>query len=1724
MLPLFVLPRAVEALEIIRPPVSQTIFIGDSVTFSVEAIGQSPIRYQWHRDGKPVDSATGAEWTFRTGLSDQNALIAVVVEDALSRQLSPVVQLTLDLGMPGTYRTNRWVDITHVWDYRVDGNLPDPQWPVVTGGGTGWTAGGGFLYVEDAELPGPKTTPLPATPGKLPLTAYFRTTFLTDITNAYSLELSANVAVDDGMIAFLNGSEVQRLGVGDGSVLPDTLASRGVGNAAWEGPFTWSTAALRVGTNELAVEVHQTNPTSSDLVLGLTLDAIWQERLRDTIAPRVVSVTPPVGATVSVAPRLELLFSEAVRGVTPIALRLNGIPATAVIELAPDRYAFEFGSAPAGTVALTWIESPGITDRSANANPLDTRSFLNPVGPTNSAVRLPFVATGQSGDAGPDTAAGLAADGLEATWSRTSDAAGSHWWGSLSRVHPLQRIEGVNLPTPDDSMMDGLVLRLLRMDDQVVFEQRLTNPGPSATWTVELPPGVFARTVWIGLPGDQLNGKGTRQVALAEIRVFGVPDIPFGPPPPVAGTPVDRLVVSNNLASFRRSTMLRLEDSLPPAARANDDKASTETKTTERTVDGYWEVDLGNTHALYGLRTIAANGIGSRLTNTTVRLFDAGHESVFSQRISGRPNTFDTDFGGPIFARYVRVGLEDKRRTDPAGGIEWYIGFREIAVFGRPTNEVGILRFEVTPPSLDPGHLVSWQVEDVQRLELRPGVGSVGDRTGPDGRGQILLRPAASTEYLLVASNSAGLFLNAVAIEVPGSPLPVRIEELVADNRFSHATRSGDASDWIELRNPGNDPVNLVGWSLTDDPAQPRKWTFPDWILEPHRSRICFASGSNRGLDPSGDLHVGFRLSKAGGVVLLVPPGSTAEILQRVEYPALGNDLAYGRDPEGRWTLLDPTPGAPNLAANRYEGWNRPLDWSHSRGFHDKAFRLVLTSPDPGATILYSTNGVEPHLVYGDGIEVDRTMSVRARAVRPGTRPSAIQTRTFVFVDDVIASPVMNKAITSNPEFAARIRTGLRALPTISLSLPGQPEYEEKAGSFELIWPDGRDSVQVNCGLSRFGNAWTQFPKRSFRVKCRNRYGDDAIRAPLFDGFDHGVTPVRSFDELDLRSGSHDMSERGFYMAGRFVEDSMLDMGSLNPHGRFVHVYINGVYWGQYDCRELLSDRMLSDYLGGSRSDYGVVMGNDNVTDDFVIGAPEPPNLDPWEQARVDRNRYEKVRDRVDVSHLIDFMLLWTYGDCESEFRSCGPLAPGSGFKFWIADADGFLRTSALNLNRTDRQGPGGFFGALVQEGHPDFKTLLADRIQRHLFNDGALTPSAMENRLSLRMKEIADSLVAEAARWKQRSPTSWEGAANTIRTQLFPRRTAGLFSQLRARGLYPSFDPPKFDVRGGTVAFGFRPQLSTPTGTILYTLDGTDPRLPGGGVAPGAREWTPDVVVVDQDLTLTARVRNASGVWSALDHARFQLNAPRRPGPRDLLPAEIHYNPPDGGDYEFIELRNTTPDLLDVSRCMLTGGVGLVLPAGMVLAPGQAIVAVRDIVRFADRYQTPGSPGFRADIRGVGPWVGALDNAGERIVLMGADGFELWSMRYSPDVPWPRQADGRGRSLVLSGLPDAVVDRDAVNAFLGDGRHWHPSLQEHGTPGWEESFRVGFRSTPDGTRLEWPTVAGEIYRVESIDLLVGGDWMPIEQGIASRDELRGLLIPTGGPPMARFFRVVWIR
>ena len=116
--------------------------------------------------------------------------------------------------------------------------------------------------------------------------------------------------------------------------------------------------------------------------------------------------------------------------------------------------------------------------------------------------------------------------------------------------------------------------------------------------------------------------------------------------------------------------MVRLTDALPPASNGNDGDLETIVRTTERTVDGYWEVDLEQEYAVYHIQVDTPESFGDRMTHATVRLFDGQHDSVFSQELDNlQPPIFYVDCGGPRRARYVRVGFEHKERSSPTGDI-----------------------------------------------------------------------------------------------------------------------------------------------------------------------------------------------------------------------------------------------------------------------------------------------------------------------------------------------------------------------------------------------------------------------------------------------------------------------------------------------------------------------------------------------------------------------------------------------------------------------------------------------------------------------------------------------------------------------------------------------------------------------------------------------------------------------------------------------------------------------------------------------------------------------------------------------------------------------------------------------------------------------------------------------------------------------------------------------
>ena len=93
----------------------------------------------------------------------------------------------------------------------------------------------------------------------------------------------------------------------------------------------------------------------------------------------------------------------------------------------------------------------------------------------------------------------------------------------------------------------------------------------------------------------------------------------------------------------------------------------------------------------------------------------------------------------------------------------------------------------------------------------------------------------------------------------------------------------------------------------------------------------------------------------------------------------------------------------------------------------------------------------------------------------------------------------------------------------------------------------------------------------------------------------------------------------------------------------------------------------------------------------------------------------------------------------------------------------------------------------------------------------------------------------------------------------------------------------------------------------------------------------------------------------------------------------------------------------------------------------------VADTRAFRMRY--PNVPLHRI----VGPFRGHLDNGGEKIVIQAADDTEIAALRYEDAAPWPVEADGSGRSLVLAAFE--------TNPDPNKPANWRASLKSQGSP-----------------------------------------------------------------------------
>ncbi len=313
-------------------PVAQNIFTGGTLTLAAAASGSPVIQYQWYRYDAAIPNATNSSYV-KTNLNvSDTAMYRVSASNCAGTTSSTNFLVSV------SDRPYAVVSLTnHAWRYNQSGADLRTVWRDPAYDDSAWPVGLGVFAREDsAAIVALTRTPLSLTsPAGDPLvTYYFRTTFV--LTNdPAALSLITSNLFDDGLVMYVNGREAYRMNMAAGPVTSRTFApGTTTENIYW---LTNVASDLFVsGTNTLAVEVHQVNTTSSDIVMGFHANVaqtaptalIITNQPDDQVTPEAQTIAIEVG--VEGAPMAFQWFKDgiAIPGATKRALLIsNAAPA-----------------------------------------------------------------------------------------------------------------------------------------------------------------------------------------------------------------------------------------------------------------------------------------------------------------------------------------------------------------------------------------------------------------------------------------------------------------------------------------------------------------------------------------------------------------------------------------------------------------------------------------------------------------------------------------------------------------------------------------------------------------------------------------------------------------------------------------------------------------------------------------------------------------------------------------------------------------------------------------------------------------------------------------------------------------------------------------------------------------------------------------------------------------------------------------------------------------------------------------------------------------------------------------------------------------------------------------------------------------------------------------------------------------------------------------------------
>lgn len=808
------------------------------------------------------------------------------------------------------------------------------------------------------------------------------------------------------------------------------------------------------------------------------------------------------------------------------------------------------------------------------------------------------------------------------------------------------------------------------------------------------------------------------------------------------------------------------------------------------------------------------------------------------------------------------------------------------------------------------------------------------------------------------------------------------------------------------------------------------------------------------------------------------PDSPTVDLLV---IPALSISSGTLISPTAQGGMIVPTPGAPNTNINA-----SPVEFSQSGGAFIGSVSLALATNEPSELIRYTTDGSVPtttSTLYAGPLVITSTTQIRARSFGPNGEVGEVRTEAFTLV-------------------AASMETFTSDLPIIVIEnfgkgIPGREFQDAMIAVYEVDELTGLSSLAdepeltSHIGQHRRGNSTYNQAKYNLRVEFRDEEGDDRgvellgmpedsdwiLNAPY--GFDRSL--IRNAVFFDLNREFTDYAIR-FRFVEVFANTTDGLIGSTDYMGVYVLMENVKIDENRIPLDELTpADNEAPEIEGGF-----IIKVDHEVTEEDGGWATPVGTNGSAKLIHVDPNRADLTQQQVDY-------LRGYVSDFENALIGPNWLDPEIGYAAYL-DVDAYidhhlLRTFSReddmlvfsehyylprggkltmgpgwdfdNSSGSEGNSHGGIYTGWTQQSNrpwrngwanqlfsdPDFIQKWVDRwqeLRNTTYSDENLIATVQRQ-----IEQLETAHLRNAARWPTQAPdggiyadpelSGYEAEISHLKNWLL-LRAQWMDQRMVAK--------PTIAIEEGENVGESLVTLSHPGGTIYYTLDGSDPRADGGGIAPSAILYDGQFTVaagseiIARTFSTPGQTFPFVGTWSGASSEQIAALDPMK-----LRIVELMYNPPGSGDdTEYFELLNFGTTVIQLEGVRIAGFSegGFTFSAGT-LQPGERVVVVKNLNDFEEDYP---------DVINIaqGEFSGSLANEGELVTLSDPLGELLQSFVYGDSnvEGWPELPDGDGYSLEYIGPLDGTEEPTLGSPHdpFDNSANWRASLSNGGSPG----------------------------------------------------------------------------